>query len=169
MLKHLLLLLLVVSIGAVAVDSVVIKPKEKEISAIDWQPVYGYKGQHIKLYVDRYGMKDTKVKDSIITSGTILIVPDEPGELTGTDIAPTLPSLTPDKPKTIIFKSVAIYIGVDCKNKALMNVANLYYSQEMPGKNDVPVSIYEYPTTKESIVFISNLNFIYTTFCPIST
>jgi hypothetical protein len=158
---YLLLALVVAAIITFTYSSTQSSPVATASKEVNWFPVYSYHNAHIKIFIDLNSLETTKVKGSLITGATLLIVPDEDGSVETKE-------KTTDPSKPAAFKSIAVIVGVDCADKAMMTIANLYFAEETPTIHAIPVSVYQFPTSKDSIVGITKDNFVYKTLCAVS-
>lgn len=155
-----LLVLLVFTMSSLAINPAILQIKNKVSTETNWVPVYSYHSEYNKLFVDTNSIDRVEVKDNEITSTSILVVQNQDNYVEVRDT---------NKIKKVLFKSMLVFVAVDCKHKTMMNIINLYFSINMPLSSTVPISVYEYPTTKDSVIQLGRDNFLYKILCNTST
>lgn len=154
--KPLLLILSTIACMTISCNAETMSDKE-----FNWFPIYSYHNDHIKLYVDNSSLVTSEIQGAMVSTGTILIVPDEAAEI-------ETRSNSSEASKVRSFRSVIAVIGIDCKTMVMLTIANLYFESARPTSISVPITMYEFPQIKESLISVDSSNFIYKTMCAVS-
>jgi len=120
----------------------------------DWKSIYGYKSAANKAYFDTKTLARNKTKEGDFGSGTLLIVSN------GGVSAQT------DDGQTIMVRGMVRSIVVDCDTGMTATLVVMYFVEEMPMRNNVPVGTKVYDVSEDNISTFSRNSPIFLTFCP---
>jgi hypothetical protein len=119
----------------------------------DWKPIYGYKTQVNKGYFDARSIVRKQEKEGDFSSGTLLIVSPQ-----------GVPAKT-DSGETILVHGMVRSIVMDCQTGITATLVVMYFIEEFPTRNNVPVGTKVYDMDEDNLSTFTKGSPIFLTWC----
>jgi hypothetical protein len=119
----------------------------------DWKPIYGYKNAVNKAYFDSKSIARKQDKDSDFSSGTLLIM------------SPQGVPAKNDSGETVLVHSMVRHIVIDCETGMTATLVVMYFLEELPTRQNVPVGTKVYDIDEDNISTFTKNSPIFLTWC----